>query len=199
MIAVRPAAPADVAALARVHVACWHESYAGLVPAAILDAFSIARGEAVWGRILSDPAAFDAAVVYLVECDGRLVGFGSCGAQRTAHLARSGYDGEVSSIYLLRASQRRGLGSGLMHALATDLIDRGFKAASLWVLRDNDRARRFYEHCGGRVIAERTDRRENADLLEVAYGWSSLAALRDVCGTAGSLAAKTHPMPGSGA
>jgi ribosomal protein S18 acetylase RimI-like enzyme len=89
-----------------------------------------------------------------------------------------------------------------MHALATDLIDRGFKAASLWVLRDNDRARRFYEHCGGRVIAERTDRRENADLLEVAYGWSSLAALRDRTAAAPrtpSERPRTPPAPDSAA
>ena len=163
-----------------MHVACWHESYDGLVPAAVLAAFTVERGRAVWGRILGEPAAFNAAAVYVVEVDGTLAGFGSCGSQRTAHLTALGYDGEVSSIYLLRAFQRRGLGAALMQTLAADLLGRNFMACSLWVLRDNARARRFYARCGGRVVAERTDVRENAQLFEVAYGWSSLGDLRTV-------------------
>jgi ribosomal protein S18 acetylase RimI-like enzyme len=194
MSAIRQASLADVADLARVHVACWHESYDGLVPAATLAAFTVERGEAVWGRILGEPAAFNAAVAYVVEFDHRLVGFGSCCAQRSPELATRGFDGEVSAIYLLRAVQRRGLGASLLHALAADLLRRGFAAASLWVLRDNARARGFYERCGGRVVGEQTCVREHAELHEVAYGWPSLAALRDACASV-----KTHPMPDSGA
>jgi ribosomal protein S18 acetylase RimI-like enzyme len=199
MSAIRRARLADVADLARVHVACWHESYDGLVPAATLAAFTVERGKAVWGRILGEPDAFNAAAAYVVEIDHRLVGFGSCCAQRSPELAARGYDGEVSSIYLLRAVQRHGQGASLLHALAADLLGRGFAAASLWVLRDNARARGFYERCGGRILAERVDVREHTELFEVAYGWSSLAALRDACGMAGGPAPKTHPMPGSGA
>jgi ribosomal protein S18 acetylase RimI-like enzyme len=184
MNGIRRAGEDDVAALARVHVACWHESYDGLVPAALLGAFSVARGEAVWRRILREPAAFNCALVVVAELDRRLVGFGSCCSQRSAELAAAGYDGEVSSIYLLREFQRRGLGLRLMHVLASDLLARGFGSLSLWVLRDNARARAFYERCGGRVVAERTDVRENTPLPEVAYGWPSLCALRDL--TAGS-------------
>jgi len=192
MSTIRQASVADVADLAQIHVACWHESYDGLVPAATLAAFTVERGKAVWGRILTEPAAFNAAVAYVVEIDHRLVGFGSCCAQRSPELAARGFDGEVSSIYLLRAVQRRGQGASLLHALAADLLSRGFAAASLWVLRDNARARGFYERCGGHILGERTDVREHAKLHEVAYGWPSLAALRDVCGLV-----KTHPMPDS--
>jgi len=197
--AIRPAGLADVERLANVHVTCWHESYDGLVPPAILAAFSVERGLAVWSRILREPDEFNAAVVYVAERDQRIVGFGSCGSQRTPHLAAAGYDGEVSSIYLLRSCQRRGLGTLLMRTLAEDLIGRGFKAASLWVLRDNERARRFYDRCGGRVIGTRTDVRENAPLLEVAYGWSSLAALRDAGARqpAGGRVTEMRPAPDS--
>jgi len=190
MSAIRRAIVADVAELARVHVACWHESYDGLVPAATLAAFTVERGKAVWSRILTEPAAFNAAATYGVEFDHRLVGFGSCCAQRSPELATRGFDGEVSSIYLLRAMQRRGLGASLLQVLVTDLLGRGFTAMSLWVLRDNARARGFYERCGGHIVGERTDVREHAELHEVAYGWPSLAALRDLCG-----AVKTHPRP----
>jgi ribosomal protein S18 acetylase RimI-like enzyme len=181
--AIRPATAADVAELARVHVACWHESYDGLVPPALLAAFTVERGRTVWARLIGEPAAYHAVSVYVAHCGDRLAGFGSCCAQRSADLGVRGYAGEISSIYLLREFQRRGLGAAVMQTLADDLLGRSFAAVSLWVLRDNSRARRFYERCGGRVIGERTDVRENTELPEVAYGWQSLAALRDVAGS----------------
>jgi hypothetical protein len=50
----------------------------------------------------------------------------------------------------------------------------GFNATALWVLRDNLRTRRFYEHFGGKVIAEREDARDGTVLIELAYGWPDL-------------------------
>jgi ribosomal protein S18 acetylase RimI-like enzyme len=58
--------------------------------------------------------------------------------------------------------------------MSLDLIERGFSAAALWVLRDNPRARRFYEYHGGQIIAEREDIRDDVVLVELAYGWSDL-------------------------
>ncbi|MDQ0544114.1 ribosomal protein S18 acetylase RimI-like enzyme [Methylobacterium brachiatum] len=65
-----------------------------------------------------------------------------------------------------------------MAALAAHLRRSGYRAASLWVLRDNATARRFYARLGGVVVGERVERRERATLEEVAYGWRDLAALR---------------------
>jgi hypothetical protein len=61
--------------------------------------------------------------------------------------------------------------------MSSDLKRRGFNAAALWVLRDNLRARRFYEHHGAKVIAEREDIRDGAVLVELAYGWLDLKEL----------------------
>ena len=179
MSTIRRAALPDAARLAQVHFRCWHETYAALVPPMVLHAFTAGRGEAVWGRILGEPAVCDAAAVYLAEVDGSVAGFASCGSQRTAHLAASGYDGEISTIYLLQAFQGRGLGGALLRTLAADLRGRGCAAASLWVLRDNARARRFYDRRGGRLIAERTEMHQEVPLVEVAYGWPSLEGLCD--------------------
>ncbi len=175
---VRPATFADAPELARVHVMCWHETYRGLVPDDLLAAYTAENGELIWGRILNDPAAFNAAAVYLATHAGAVVGFASCGSQRSAELSAA-YDGEISTVYVLKALQRRRTGAGLMHEAACDLIERGFGAASVWVLRDNAPARRFYERCGGSLIGERTDVRGDVALLEVAYGWASLVTLRE--------------------
>jgi ribosomal protein S18 acetylase RimI-like enzyme len=61
--------------------------------------------------------------------------------------------------------------------MTSDLISRGFNAAALWVLRDNLKARRFYEHFGAKVIAEREDVRDGAVLVELAYGWPEIKEL----------------------
>ena len=44
-------------------------------------------------------------------------------------------------------------------------------------MRDNLRARRFYERFGGKVIAEREHVRDGAVLVELAYGWLDLKEL----------------------
>jgi len=187
---IRAAVGSDADALGRLHVHCWHETYRGLVPETLLARFSVQRSRAVWDRILRDHAAHDATAVYLLSSpasaplsndlrSNELLGFGSCGRQRTADLADSGFDAEVSSLYLLRSQQRQGLGNALLRALVDDLMSRGFKALSLWVLKDNAPARAFYERCGGLVIGEKRDVREDGTLIETAYGWPSLMALRD--------------------
>ena len=61
--------------------------------------------------------------------------------------------------------------------MSSDLQRRGFSASALWVLRDNLRARRFYEHLDGKVIAEREDVRDGTILIELAYGWRNLKEL----------------------
>jgi hypothetical protein len=65
--------------------------------------------------------------------------------------------------------------------MSSDLIRRGFTAAALWVLRENLRAGRFYEHVGGKVIAEREDVRDGAVLIELAYGWLDLREFHRRC------------------
>ncbi|SFL37247.1 GNAT family N-acetyltransferase [Methylobacterium pseudosasicola] len=175
-VTIRPAGLDDAPAIAAIHVAAWLETYAGLLPAAMIAALTVEMRLAAWTRILGDPAS--GTTVAVAEGPAGLVGFGSCGAQRSAELAADGFDGEVSAIYVLRAAQRRGTGSALMAALAAHLRQSGHRAASLWVLHDNVSARQFYERLGGSVVGERAERREQATLMEVAYGWRDLAALQ---------------------
>jgi ribosomal protein S18 acetylase RimI-like enzyme len=61
--------------------------------------------------------------------------------------------------------------------MAADLSGRGYAAASLWVLRDNTPARRFYERYGAEVVAEKEDAGPDGVLVELAYGWTNLTEL----------------------
>jgi ribosomal protein S18 acetylase RimI-like enzyme len=171
---IRIATPDDAHALADMHVASWRETYPGIVPDKMLASLSVESRASIWVQIMREPATAGSTVVYLAEHDGTIIGFGSCGGQRTEDLKNKGYDGEVTAIYVLREFQKRRIGTRLFRAVSSDLIRRGFSAAALWVLRDNLRARRFYEYHGGHVIAEREDNRGDAVLIELAYGWLHL-------------------------
>jgi ribosomal protein S18 acetylase RimI-like enzyme len=174
---IRVARSDDAPALGAMHVASWHETYTGLLPDKMLSSLSVEARTAAWVKIMQDPPTTDSTRIFLAEREGTIIGFGSCGAQRTDSLNHKGYDGEVSAIYVLREFQKRGIGARLLHTMSLDLMRGGFNAVALWVLRDNLRARRFYERFGGKVIAEREDVRDSAVLIELAYGWSDLTEL----------------------
>lgn len=175
---IRRGTVADAPRIACTHVASWHETYAGIVPEEILAALSVPRRTVAWESILRDPIKYDNSVVYVKDAGDAIAGFGACGEQRDINLANQGYDGEIGSVYVLREFQKRGIGRALMSALASDLVGRGLHGVALWVLRENTPARRFYEQCAGEVIGEKQDVRGEATLIEVAYGWSDIAALQ---------------------
>jgi ribosomal protein S18 acetylase RimI-like enzyme len=175
---IRVAGVADAAAIAAVHVEAWRETYVGIVPVQVLAGLSVDRRTEIWRRILTNPTAFSSSAVFVAEREEKVVGFGCCGMQRAESLSAQGYDGEISSIYVLRAFQRCGLGVALMSVMGGELQRRRLQAASLWVLRENESARRFYEKLGGDIIGDKKDIREDGVVfVEVAYGWRDLGAL----------------------
>ena len=111
---IRVAGVADAAAIAAVHVEVWRETYVGIVPVQVLAGLSVDRRTEIWRRILTNPTAFSSSAVFVAEREKKVVGFGCCGMQRTEILNAQGYDGEISSIYVLRAFQRCGLGVALL-------------------------------------------------------------------------------------
>ena len=164
---VRLATNDDVLAMAKVHIASWQETYPGLLPEPMLAKLSIASEAIRWQRMLDHPRALGGTLAFVADQQGEVVAYGSCNKQRNGPLHDRGFTGEVSELYVLRRAQRQGVGSGLMMAMASALLDRGHRAFSLWVLERNAPARLFYERLGGTLIAEK-----RAGLAEVAYGWS---------------------------
>ena len=99
---IRLACPKDAAEIATTHVASWYETYAGMVPPAMLSSLSVERRTAMWKKIITAPTSAESANVYVAESDCGIVGFGSCGMQRSEALKAKGYDGEITAIYILR-------------------------------------------------------------------------------------------------
>jgi len=176
-IEFRKATPRDAVAIGGLHVASWRETYAGLLPGELLDALSAEARAAMWSEVLSDPVTYAGTAVFVADSAGTIVGFGACGGQRDAVLARRGFHAEVGAFYILRSHQRQGLGRSLMNLMARHLLGHGWTAATLWVLRENGPARQFYEKLGGAIIGEREENQFGVSLSEVAYGWTDLSSV----------------------
>jgi ribosomal protein S18 acetylase RimI-like enzyme len=170
---IRAADPDDAVGIARVHTACWRETYFGILPDEMLAALDIDARANMWASALSAPAN----LVSVLESAGEIVGFGACGDQRTPTLRITGYDAEIVAINLLRIAQGVGAGRTLMSHMVVWLAERGMKGVSLWVLAGNQNARRFYERLGAEICGEREERLPQAVLKEVAYGWLDVRTL----------------------
>jgi ribosomal protein S18 acetylase RimI-like enzyme len=169
---IRRAGLADSRAIAEVHVTCWQESYAGLLPDSMLRRQTVGDREAQWRRVLGPDSR--ASGVFVAEDGPAIVGFAACGPRRSDALTQ---DSEIYALYVLRAHQRRGAGRALCRDVALALRGRGFRTTAAWVLRENAPARRFYEALGGRLVTERSLREGQATLVEIGYGWDELDSL----------------------
>jgi L-amino acid N-acyltransferase YncA len=85
-------------------------------------------------------------------------------------------DAELYSIYLLRAAQRRGIGSELLQSVAASLLQREFKSMAVWVLERNA-SRSFYERAGAKMASSKVIEIGGAKSMEVAYYWPDLGTL----------------------
>jgi GNAT superfamily N-acetyltransferase len=159
--------------MARVHVASWKTTYAGIVPQSYLDALNVADREARWRAGLETGGT----IALVAEDETGIFGFVDGGALR---MPIGDYDGEMYAIYLLAERQKQGVGSALLRELAERLRDAGYRTMAVWALEQNP-ACRFYERMGAVRIAEQTVEIGGLTLPEVALGWSDITAL---CGPA---------------
>lgn len=137
---IRPATPADAAALAAVEVTSWQAAYRGLMPDAFLAALSPEDKADKWQRSLLKHGPTGRKRVLVAVEDAAILGFVRFGpAEETAT------SGLIYLLYVLPTAWGRGIGKALLRAALADLHTRCLHEAHLWVLRGNQRARRFYE------------------------------------------------------
>src|SRR5690348_16129320 len=79
-VIVRAAVPADVVAMAALHVRAWRATYAGLLPDEFLAGLKVEEREARWRQSLTAPEVAPAERVILVaERAGTVIGFVAAG------------------------------------------------------------------------------------------------------------------------
>ena len=159
---IRAAMPTDAPALAAVHEASWREAYAGVLPPRALMGFINRRGLGWWVRTVRH------AGVLVLEVGGEVAGYATFGRNRTGALPQGG---EVYELYLAPEYQGLGFGRRLLTAALDALAAGGAKGAVVWSIEDNERAMAFYRACGGRDIAEGTERFDDKVLNKVAFSF----------------------------
>jgi GNAT superfamily N-acetyltransferase len=140
---IRRGTPADALEVARI----FRDSRAEAMP--WLPVLHTPEEDTVWFRRAL------AGESYVVEEGGRILGFAVL------------REDELDALYVAPESQRLGVGSALFNRAQQARPD-GF---SWWVFRDNERARRFYETLGGRLLYETDGRGNEEQTPDARYEW----------------------------
>jgi ribosomal protein S18 acetylase RimI-like enzyme len=178
LVRIRAATVADAAAVARVDVETWRETYPGVLPQQLLVGLAAEEQRRAWSHFI---VRYPGDLIVGVHRDDGVVGFGSCGLRRGGPTL---YGGEVFTLYVDPDHQGQGIGRRLLLHLFGRLLRRSQRSALVWVLRDNP-ARFFYERLGGRLVATKLLRVGGIDVEALAYGWSDLAGVLEAQSRAG--------------
>ncbi|MGH3192681.1 MAG: GNAT family N-acetyltransferase [Streptosporangiaceae bacterium] len=162
MVVIRAGSVADAAQIAAAQREGWFAAYEGIIPAEIIDRVTTPDGGArvrqtfrtrPWQRMLVAVAADQEG-----PAAPGVVGYASFGPETDVlsapwphPLTTDGQDGSVAELYALYvrpAWWSTGTGRALMERVLARTAGAGYLSIRLWVLRDNHRARRFYERAG---------------------------------------------------
>lgn len=133
----------DVKDISRIHALSWKSAYVGIVPEAYLNELK----EDFWVSAFTSWLKEHVLKVQIIMDNGSSVGCVAYGRSRDKGLPNWG---EVVSIYLLPDYFGKGYGDKLLESALLDLKNLGYQNIYLWVLKNNQRARHFYENKGFR-------------------------------------------------
>jgi GNAT superfamily N-acetyltransferase len=168
VVVIRAGSAADAAQIAAVQREGWFAAYEGIIPAEIINRVTAPdEGARVrqsfrtrpWQRMLVAVAAEqDGPGTAGAAAGPGVVGYAAFGPETDVldapwphPLSTGGEDGRVAELYALYvrpAWWSTGTGRALMERVLARSSGAGYRSITLWVLRDNRRARRFYERAG---------------------------------------------------
>ena len=129
---------------AYVHYKSWHETYTNLIDSEYMNNITLDKCEIIAHKWREN---------ILIAKDGeRVIGFVGYGTYRDATLPEHG---EVYAIYVLEEYHGLKVGYALMNAALEKLTD--YKKIAVWVLKDNNKAIRFYQRYGFRFDGTDTE------------------------------------------
>jgi ribosomal protein S18 acetylase RimI-like enzyme len=170
VVVIRAGSAAHAAQIAAVQRESWFAAYEGVIAPEVIDRITVPDDGArirqsfwtrPWQRMLvavdsgaGDPGASDSGA----SASGGIVGYASFGPETDVlnapwphPLTADGEGGRVAELYALYvrpAWWSTGTGRALMERVLARSAAAGYRSITLWVLRDNQRARRFYDRAG---------------------------------------------------
>ncbi len=140
-VSVRVAWADDARAIAEVQVRAWRETYAGVVPAEVLDSLPADEFEAAWLQSVARPKEARQRVLVALE-RATVRGFAAIAPSTDAD-ANPATDGEVTELVVDPGQRRVGHGSRLLHAVVDTMRSDRFTRATCWMIATNDDLRGF--------------------------------------------------------
>ena len=125
----------EIRGKAYVHWKSWQEAYKGIVDQRYLDALTLEKCESIAHSFPDN--------TIIAKDEDLVVGFACYNKYRSDELENAG---EVSAIYILSEYYGQGVGYQLMQMALEKLSE--YPRVAVWVLKDNERAIRFYKRCG---------------------------------------------------
>ena len=151
----------DAKCCADIHAKSWNFAYSDIVPKEIIDEYD-ARWLMIWKKLLSNNINSH----YVITLDDVIIGFLTISVARDNDLKDSFY--ELVGLYLSPEYVAKGYGKQAIDWIKKEIKNRGYDKISLWVLEENNRARRFYEKAGF-VSDGETKPSGLAETLEIRY------------------------------
>ena len=137
----------DCRHVSAIRIDGWRTAYRGLMPQSYLDALDVAADTARRRARLAQGG--DGVVNLVAVRDGEVVGWAAHGPYRDGETRTE--DAELYAIYVSSQVLGAGVGRALLAESARRCAAAGRERMLLWVLRDNARARCFYERAGFRA------------------------------------------------
>ncbi len=138
---VKRATVQDVKIISYIHASSWKSAYRGIIPQRYLDELQ----DDFWVNAFQGWIEANTVTALLIYDQELAVGCIAYGKSRDKKLSEWG---EIVSIYLLPAYFGKGYGHKLLKAALDDLKIAGYNDVYLWVLENNEAAKKFYERNG---------------------------------------------------
>ena len=144
------------------HVSSWQSAYKGIVPDEILNNLSAEKiAEKFKAELERNEYSY-----YCAEYANEVVGHFNIGKCREDDKLDAG---ELRGIYLIEKLWGKGHGKEMMEYALNLLKKTGYDEVILWVLEDNNRARKFYEKCGFIFDGAKKEILIGKSLIEIRY------------------------------
>jgi GNAT superfamily N-acetyltransferase len=173
MISYRLAKPEDEAAIAKLHAESWQKHYRGIFSDAYLDEQVVQERADLWAERFAHP--IPNREILLAKKNGQLVGFACIEINEDPVFGTL-----LDNLHVSREVQGQGIGAQLMERTAQLAESRQAGLGYyLWVLEDNQQARKFYALMG--ATNHETVAHENPDggtAMVCRYIWRRTEAVR---------------------
>ncbi len=173
----RAAGPDDVEAVARVHFEAAQQAYRDVLPDGAKGGMTYQRRLALWGGLLGSPGDMPRVELAVDPCGADPDEVVAFAWWRKAKDPEVTFGGEIHALYVLPKSQRQGFGRCLIAHTARRMAATGLESCHLWVFKQNQAARRFYEGLGGRLFDRGWEALGERRVPLVAYAWDPIDRL----------------------